>query len=348
MTFHPDCLTADLKLFPKPAQGKTRAIVFVTDHGFLLATLLAARQVIRQTAVVARADVFVLTVGIDKAVARAVEDEFSPIGITFKNLDADLFDRLGNSRFSRSHVPRSTLGRLAIHHVLPPGYEHVVYLDGDIQVVGDIAPLVFHDVKEGFIASANDFLWMYENAAGNYWRTHRAYIAGLGLHDPSGYFNAGVLAFRRSTWEEMAPRALAFFEENSERCLYHDQSALNAVFAGRREQLSLRYNFSTDYALLGLAGEMNPAIIHFSGAAKPWRSIAAPWHGRFIESYVAFAREYPSVAALLPKPSRDEQAAEARALSRSRMKSFVRTPWRHWLRRKAFRRYMRETPFAVR
>jgi hypothetical protein len=189
---------------------------------------------------------------------------------------------------------------------------------------------------------------MYENAAGNYWRTHKAYLAGLGLHDPSAYFNAGVLAFRRSTWEVMAPRALAFFEEHSQRCLYHDQSALNAVFAGRRERLSLRYNFATDYALLGIADELNPAIIHFSGAAKPWRSIAAPWRGRFIESYAAFAREHPSVASLLPKASCDEQAAEARSLSRSRMKSFVRTPWRYWLRRKALRRYMRETPFAVR
>lgn len=347
MASYPDCLTADLKPVPTPYPRKTRAIVFVTDPGFLFTTLFAARQVVAQTAVADGADIFVLMVGIDKAIARAVEDEFSPMGIIFKALDADLFDRLGSSRFSRSHVPRSTLGRLAIHHVLPPAYEHIVYLDGDIQVVGDIAPLVFHDVKAGFIAAANDFLWMYENAAGHYWRTHKAYIAGLGLHDPSGYFNAGVLAFRRSTWEEMAPRALAFFEENPERCLYHDQSALNAVFAGRREQLSLRYNFATDYALLGLAGELKPAIIHFSGGAKPWRSIAAPWHGRFMESYVNFAREYPSAAPLLPKAGRDEQVAEARALSRSRMKSFVRTPWRYWLRRKAFRRYMRETPFAV-
>lgn len=325
---------------------KEKAVVFVTDKGFLVPSLVAALQVLKQPESSSIADVLVVLIDIDQRLHATLNHLFGSRGIIFLALDSSEFLPPETTFFNKTHVPRTALGRLALHKVLPDQYVDIVYLDGDVQVVGDIAPLVRHRVKSGYIAAVSEGNWLCKGDLGHYWPKHRAYMSQLGVQDSIDYFNSGILAFRMDTWREMAPRALEYFANYPERCLYHDQSALNAVFHGRREHLSPVYNYASLYAKLGLADEIEPRIIHFTGENKPWSYAGPPWNGRFLSSYTDFMRDYPELVDLLDltlKPDPVPAKFNAKELIRSRLI----LPYRRFRRRSKFRRYVSEGRFVV-
>lgn len=326
---------------------KRRAVVFVTDHGFLVPSLVAAEQVARQASVAAMAEIYVITLDFDDATLNLLRQEFAGTPIRFANLTSVRFLPPQGTHFNKTHVPQSTLGRFALHEALPEHIEHVLYLDGDILVVGDIGGLVAHDVAPGHILASNDYLWLCEGEYGKFWPKHRAYLDALGVVDPVDYFNAGVLAFRLSTWREMAPKALAFFVENATAALYHDQSALNAVFHGRREVLSPQYNFITNFADFGFERAIDPAIIHFTGGGKPWFYNGLPWKGRFASIYADFLARHPTLRERVRRPPPDAIARTEKLYRSQWLKARFLLPWRHLARHRRLRRYLSGTAFKV-
>lgn len=328
---------------------KRRAVVLVADEGFLVPSLVAADQAARSPGVADIADILVFTTDLKQADLAAIEAEFARSPIRIRQLDPDLFLPPADTFFNQTHISRTALGRLALHKVLPPHYEHIVYLDGDVQIVGEILPLVAHDVAPGRIAAANEFLWLCDGDWGSYWREHRAYLSAIGVDNPADYFNSGILAFRADTWQEMAPNALDYFNRFPKRCIYHDQSALNAVFVGRREILSPVFNYNSEFVKLGSPEEalVAASILHFTGAEKPWFYPGPPWNGRFIPAYDAFVRRHPALKSLRPQtnPADLAQFVTQRHLSARRVR--LSKPWRPIRRRRMFGRYMQQGDFDV-
>ena len=178
-----------------------------------------------------------------------------------------------------------------------------------MQIIGDVSSLLGYTVPDGKIAAARDALWLEKDAYGpsSYYAN---YLAGLPGVDAHTYFNSGVMAFRRETWSEVAPRALQFFFEHSRKCLTYDQSALNVVCKGRIVELAPAYNFNPNYAHLYVQHTYRPRIIHFCGQNKPWNYTGLPWGARFMHSYKQLLDQYPFLQdfLMLPKPlSRSEQ-----------------------------------------
>ncbi len=240
-------------------------------------------------------------------------------------------------------VPPATLARLELCRYIPKTYHHIVYMDGDIRIVGDITGLIKHDVQDGHVAAANEHFWLW---AWGPRKKARAYLDGIGVSKPSDYFNCGILAFSRSTWEVRGPEALRFFLENSERAIYHDQSALNHVFAGRREVLSPVYNFVSNYKLAGPLG-VEPKIIHYTGGLKPWQYSGPPWGAADQAPYAEFLRDNAYAAALERVKSAPEQALMARHWKRRKSFYDVANLLLPMLHRARFRQYMRQQKFAV-
>jgi lipopolysaccharide biosynthesis glycosyltransferase len=249
--------------------------------------------------VLSLADVFVILVGLKAS--RLLQFSFTGIGIQFLELDQSDFLPKGDISFNRTHVPVTSLGRLVLQEIIPDNYEHIVYLDGDTYLAGDITPLVSHTVAAGKIAAANDSSWLSKGQLGSFWRAHASYCHELGLVDPTSYFNAGVLAFRTQTWREMAPLALEFFAKNSRLCRYHDQSALNAIFRDHREILSPIWNYQSGYAELGPSPRMTPRILHFTGASKPWRTPTSFWGKPISDEYGDFFSRYSTISPIHPQ-----------------------------------------------
>jgi lipopolysaccharide biosynthesis glycosyltransferase len=318
-----------------------RAVVFVSDSKFLLPTLVAASQVDVQVRSPRIADIFIILMAVSEKERAIVRRFAEPLGITA--VDAPDIVLNESVQFNRTHVPFATLGRLFLCNYIPATYENIVYLDGDIRIAGDITPLVKHTVRPDYILAANDKHW---NPAVWLLGKHRRYLRDLGLADPQNYFNAGVLAFKRATWEEWAPKVFAYFVANSKLAQFHDQSALNHVFMNRREVLSPLYNYISPYKLAGEFG-LEPRIIHYTGGLKPWQYDGPPWSEADRRPYHEFLSAHPYAASLEARKSAHEQAAMMAFYRRHQFLLCDLLPILPVLRRKRMRRYLKRHNFAV-
>jgi lipopolysaccharide biosynthesis glycosyltransferase len=278
---------------------KSKLVVFVTDRGFLVPSLVAATQLVEFGHLI-QADIVIYTIDLDDRVLSYLKKKYTN-KIRFEALATRSFMPSETVSFFANHVPKAALARLALHDAIDKRYEDVIYLDGDIQVVQPITGLLDYSVPEGKILAGRGSAWLDKYSPDGK-ATPDGYLESLGGVAPEDYFNSGVLAFRRSTWEVEAPRALAFFMEHSGICIRHDQSALNAIFLGRVVHFAPAYNFHSAYSKLFLQDVYTPTIIHFTGSHKPWNSQALPWGGQFIGKYRNFMQMHPELAGYLPVP----------------------------------------------
>jgi lipopolysaccharide biosynthesis glycosyltransferase len=276
---------------------KSKLVVFVTDRGFLVPSLVAATQLV-EFGQLGQADIVIYTIDLDDGVLAYLKKKYEN-RIRFEALATRSFMPSETVNFFANHVPKAALARLALHGVIDKRYQDVVYLDGDIQIVRPLTALLGYSVPEGKILAGRGSAWLDKYAPDSN-VTPDGYLESLGGVAPEDYFNSGVLAFRRSTWETEAPRALAFFMEHSAACIRHDQSALNAVFLGRVLHFAPAYNFHRAYSRLFLQDVYSPALIHFTGSDKPWNSQALPWSGQFNGKYRNFMQAHPELAGYLP------------------------------------------------
>ncbi|MEI5687815.1 glycosyltransferase family 8 protein [Sphingomonas kyungheensis] len=320
-----------------------RLVFFSTDRGFLVPTIVAAEQITRQADVMAIADVMIMLIDIAPEQGAALQAAFPKIA--FRHISKDGFALPDGAVFNETHVPKAALARLSSSRYIDSQYKHIVYIDGDVQIVGSILPLVSHDVGEGHILAGPDAAEMWWSEAGGSATGERHYVRGLGISDPRLYFNSGVLAATRETWAAFGVQALQFMRDRSAICRYHDQSALNAITPrAKREFLSPRYNFNRWYGLLGLRERMNPAIIHFTGAQKPWADKYPSYNGEFKDAYTTLVARHPVLA---PYWETTSGRAGPGLDQPPRLGLGWALPWRVPLRRKRALRSFRRTPYSV-
>lgn len=199
----------------------------------------------------------------------------------FYNIDIDLV---------RSFAPPSeryglaTFYRLLLPAMLPTRIKKFIYLDVDIVVVNSLRPLYDTKLETVPVAAVPEPV--------TYTRSD------LGLHNPSEYFNAGILLINLPLWREqrIAEQAIQFLKDYPEKVEYLDQDALNAVLAGNWLPLSDAYNF-TWRALPPQASRSElqqlvatKTIIHFNTALKPWHRLSS---GRLDYLYHDFFNNLP-------------------------------------------------------
>jgi lipopolysaccharide biosynthesis glycosyltransferase len=325
------------------SDGKDRLIFLSTDQGFLVPTIVAADQITRQADVMAIADVMIMLIDISDE--QGVELQAAFPSIQFRHISKDGFELPHGATFNETHVPQASLARLSSSNYIDERYRHVVYIDGDVQIVGSILPLVSHDVREGSVLAAPDAAELWWPEAGGSATGERSYVQGIGIDDPRLYFNGGVLAATRQTWASFGAQALQFMRDKSEICRYHDQSAMNAITPrSKREFLSPRYNFNRWYGLLGLRKAMKPAIIHFTGAQKPWADKYPSYDGEFKDAYTSLVAEHP---VLTPHWEATSGRAGTSLDAPPRLGLGWALPWRVPLRRRRAMKSFRSTNYSV-
>jgi lipopolysaccharide biosynthesis glycosyltransferase len=321
-----------------------RLILLTSDRSFVLPTLIACRQLLEQTGVRQIADALIVTIGLSDQELELLSEAGANMGVSVCQLTLDR-ELLSNLYFNKTHVPVSTLARLYTPALIDAKYEHVVYIDGDVQIVDEIRPLICYDVPEGKLLAAPDrfmlggvgFGWKAAE-----WREDLSYLQALGVSDPKDYFNAGVLAASRSTWASICEEALGFFKANSQLCRFHDQSALNAVCKGATIKLSPAYNFNTSFRKIGAEDFIKPRIIHFTGANKPWVggsdvTFAASYSslvGSFQNSFPACYETFSSVQ-IGVRNSRQQE--------RNSIKSKIYLQYERFVKRRSFQKYLERT-----
>jgi lipopolysaccharide biosynthesis glycosyltransferase len=274
-----------------------KLVVFVTDTGFLVPSLVAAKQLVNQ-GIHKIADIVIYTVNINNDLLLTLSKHPSNRHIRFESLPYELFAPPPNITFHKNHVPITALARLSLQEVIDPQYENIIYIDGDVQIVGDVSGLINYRVPDNKIYAGRGSAWL-DSGTSAIDMTPENYMKNLGDISPDEYFNSGVLAFRLTTWQSEAPKALKYFFDNSKACLRHDQSALNAIFKGNIINFPPKYNFHSVYAELHVQNKYAPSIIHFTGPKKPWGPALAPWGGQFQKSYRDLVAEQPNLSQFL-------------------------------------------------
>ncbi len=258
----------------------TSAIVLVCDRTFLpptLGTAMMARQHAADT------PIFVFVTDADDRALVTVSRALEPYEIDVRAAKIEELGRVQACDFNQTHVPVAAMARLWLDEMLPHNIRRFLYIDGDVEITGPLAPLLALDLPQGGFLAAPDLPMLTSGNRGRTARKTCAYFEGLGLTRPETYFNDGVMFADRGGWRKVGADAWAFFKSNPRLCKYHEQSALNATASDRRGVLSLRWNYQTDFMMVADPRKwgLGASIWHFTGFPKPWHAPALPWRSDF-------------------------------------------------------------------
>ena len=137
------------------------------------------------------------------------------------------------------------------------------------------------------LAAAYDMIFLMDFKGDALARQFQQSRRSLGLKLDTPYFNAGLMAIDRAAWREerLTERVTRALRETPERFPFNEQDALNAILKGGFAPLSPRYNFMGDFFLLDLERRLEPLVLHFVNAPKPWEYSSWKGEARFAEAY---------------------------------------------------------------
>jgi len=181
-----------------------------------------------------------------------------------------------------SYLNRATYGNLLLVELVPA--RDFLYLDSDIVVQADIAPLLALDLGTHLVAAAHD----HGEAAD--------WGGRLGIAAADVYVNNGVMLVNARLWrrERVLAQLWQWHERLGERAIFVDQDLLNAATIGRKKLLEQNWN-TQQHALLAqkrvddFDADGFEGIFHFTWLPKPWSPDAIPATRRLYQRYAATA-----------------------------------------------------------
>jgi lipopolysaccharide biosynthesis glycosyltransferase len=219
--------------------------------------------------------------------------------LDFSRFDAKL---AGKGRFSRA-----VFRRLFLDEILPPHFERIVTIDSDMLIVRPgLKRLENFNLGGRPLAAAYDMIFLMDLKGDALARQFQRSRRSLGLALDTPYFNAGLMAINRAAWrtEKLTERVTKALRDEPGRYPFMEQDALNAMLKGNFMALSPRFNFMGDFFLLDLERSLEPIVLHFVNAPKPWELNSWRGEARFAENYRAWfaASPWPGLAKTLPTP----------------------------------------------
>jgi lipopolysaccharide biosynthesis glycosyltransferase len=273
------------------------AYCFTPDRAFFAPAVRAIASLIEAEPDVDRDIVLVcepddVAPGFDK-LAASLRERINLMTLDFSRYDASL---TGKGRFSRA-----VFRRLFLDDILPAHFERIVTVDSDMLIVRPgLKRLDSLDLEGKPIAAAYDMIFLMDFKGDALARQFQRSRRALGLSLDTPYLNAGLMTIDRAAWraEKLTERVTKALRADPKRYPFMEQDALNAALQGNFMALSPRFNFMGDFFLLDLERQLEPIVLHFVNAPKPWE--LASWRGeaRFAEAYRAWfaASPWPDLA----------------------------------------------------
>ena len=186
----------------------------------------------------------------------------------------------------REYFTRAILFRLALDKLAPADCRRVIYLDSDIVALRDVRELWRIDLGDRPLGAVKD-----PDVDG----VQFARRWGLSPQTPD-YFNSGVLLIdlERMRAESLFSAAADFVARHERDIRFADQDALNWALWGRWHSLDVTWNMQRIMVINAMGqncpeqnrfGAEGPALVHFTGAEKPWLPGAYhPWAWLYWES----------------------------------------------------------------
>lgn len=179
--------------------------------------------------------------------------------------------------------------RLLLFSKLFQNYRRMLYLDCDIIVTGDVGELFDVDLEGKSAAGVEDvgFRWLAYTQRAIFLDNKPYNVLNyctdvLGIKDPGGYVNAGVLLFDLEKCRQKVSFRDVVETLHSRNFFYNDQDVLNILLEGNIKQVDCKWNYMNNIAFylecdrkefrelyLDLRRE-DYRIIHYISAKKPW------------------------------------------------------------------------------
>jgi lipopolysaccharide biosynthesis glycosyltransferase len=217
--------------------------------------------------------------GFDRLPA-SLRERIKLMTLDFSRFDADL---AGRGRFSRA-----VFRRLFLDQILPAHFERIVSIDSDMLIVRDgLKRLESFDLGDKPLAAAYDMIFLMDFKDDALARRFQRSRRSLGLALDTPYFNAGLMAIDRAAWRaaKLTERVTQALRDDPKRFPFMEQDALNFTLKGDFAPLSPRFNFMGDFFLLDLERRLEPVVLHFVNAPKPWELGSWKGEARFAEAY---------------------------------------------------------------
>jgi len=198
------------------------------------------------------------------------------------------FKRFGAGLAGRGRFSRAVFRRLFLDEILPAHFTRIVSIDSDMLIVRPgLKRLESFDLGGRPLAAAYDMIFLMDFKGDALARKFERARRSLGLALETPYFNAGLMAIDRAAWRaaKVTERVTQALRDAPKRFAFMEQDALNAALKGDFAPLSPRFNFMGDFFLLDLERRLEPIVLHFVNAPKPWELGLWKGEARFAEPY---------------------------------------------------------------
>lgn len=207
------------------------------------------------------------------------------------------FDFFTGSVYTKSPYSKEVYFRLLIP-TLMPDYERVIYLDGDMLALTDVAELYDIDISDSLIASCRDYAGIAHCYTEGDERLHYRRDV-LGISDIDSYIISGILIFNVKAFSQKYGKDALMSFSASRDWRQHDQDVLNVLCEGRIHILDGAWNYLFGNTLMKnlpehlyseyLLSKAKPKIVHFAGERKPkWGRLS-----EYSESFWETAKKTP-------------------------------------------------------
>ena len=226
-------------------------------------------------------DVYILSGGFSEDTKRKITGSLPKESSSIHWVPLDLTPFSGFSTLR--HISITTYARLLLSGILPEHVTRVLYLDADLLVLDDLAPICNLDL-DGAVLGA-----IVDDRLDKYIKMGNTSLHGGPLPSVQSYFNAGVLLINLAKWrsERIDERAMQYLERfpNS---VYSDQDALNFACDGLWKKMDPRWNYyqlDLNGPISDLSADQLPGIIHFQGGLKPWDPKSLNLNAEFYDDF---------------------------------------------------------------
>lgn len=286
----------DVKEMLRPAfEENNIAVAFSANDTFVPYMATAMYSIIANGSKVNHYDFVVLQSDIGAQNQRMLQEMINPFpNVSVRFIDVTEYIK-GYSFFvgNKENFTKESYYRLLLPELME-GYEKVLYLDGDMVALTDVAQLYQTELGDALLASSRDLCGMisYYNPLTDL-REYRD--KDLALKEPDDYFIAGMLLLNIPRLRKSYSTESLLKFATSKDWRQHDQDVLNVLCQGQVKLVSASWDvmvpeFNT-YLPQKLCLELeesikDPKILHFGGDMKPWLCMDAPF-GEYFWKYAA-------------------------------------------------------------
>ena len=273
------------------------AYCFTPDRAFFAPAVCAIASLVEAEPDVER-EIFLICEPDD--VAPGFDKLPAPLRDRIKLLTLD-FSRFGAGLAGRGRFSRAVFRRLFLDDILPAHFERIVTVNSDMLIVRPgLKRLETFDLGDKPLAAAYDMIFLMDFKGDALARQFQRSRRSLGLALDTPYLNAELMAIDRAAWraEKLTERVTKRLRDEPKLYPFMEQDALNAALKGNFAPLSPRFNFMGDFFLLDLERRLEPIVLHFVNAPKPWELNSWRGEARFAENYRAWfaASPWPDLA----------------------------------------------------